>query len=62
MVAPFKFHWLPLALLEVKVTEPPVQKVVGPPAEMVGVAGTGFTVTVVTTEVAEQPLLVKVTV
>ncbi len=30
-----------------RTTEPPVQKVVGPPADTVGVAGIGFTVTVV---------------
>jgi len=37
---------LPLALLEVSVTLPPLQNVVGPPALIVGVAGVGFTVTV----------------
>ena len=40
--------------LPVKVTLPPVQKVVAPPAEIVGVAGVGLTVTVVAVEVAEQ--------
>jgi len=38
---------LPLGADEVKVTEPPLQKVVGPPGVIVGVAGGGFTVTLV---------------
>jgi hypothetical protein len=42
-------HVFPVALDEVKVTLPPAQNVVGPLAEMVGVAGAGFTVTVVDT-------------
>lgn len=46
---------LPLAEEEVKVTEPPAQKVVGPPAVIVGVAGFAFTVTTVAADVAEQP-------
>lgn len=37
----------PVALDEVKVTLPPVQNVVGPLAEIVGVLGNGFTVIVV---------------
>jgi hypothetical protein len=54
---------LPEALLLVRVTEPPEQKVVGPEAEMVGVAGTAFTVTVTGAEGAEvQPEMVCVTV
>jgi hypothetical protein len=44
-----------VALLEVNVTLPPAQKVVGPPAVAVGVLGNGFTVTTVGAEVAEQP-------
>jgi hypothetical protein len=36
--------------LEVKVTLPPAQKVVGPPAVIVGVAGKAFTVTTVAAE------------
>ena len=48
---------------EVKVTLPPSQKVVDPPAVMVGVAGNGVTVTVVPAEVAEvQPPVVTATV
>ena len=46
----------PLALLEVKVTEPPAQKVVGPPGVIVGVGKDEFTVTTVGKEVREvQP-------
>lgn len=37
---------LPVALDEVNVTLPPVQNVVGPLAETVGVLGKGFTVIV----------------
>ena len=54
VVAPVD-HVLPVAEEEVKVTEPPEQNVVGPPADMVGVAGFEFTVTTVVVEVAEQP-------
>lgn len=55
-------HTLPVAMVEVKTTLPPWQKVVGPPAEMVG-AGLGLTVTVVVGDVAEQLFpLVTVTV
>jgi len=44
---PSRNHWLPLALLDVSVTLPPVQNVVGPSGVMVGVAGVGLTVTLV---------------
>lgn len=44
----------PVAAEDVRVTEPPAQKVVGPPAVIVGVAGIGFTVTVVAADVDEQ--------
>ena len=37
------------------VTEPPAQKVVGPPAVITGVAGFGFTTTLVEVLVALQP-------
>jgi hypothetical protein len=40
----------PAALDEVNVTEPPEQKVVGPPALIVGVVGTGLTITTVGVE------------
>jgi hypothetical protein len=40
----------------VSVTLPPAQKVVGPPAVIVGVAGLALTVTVVAALVALQPL------
>ncbi|MNY29222.1 hypothetical protein D3C86_1632530 [compost metagenome] len=57
------YHWLPVAELEVKVTEPPAQKVVGAaPALTVGVGGNGFTVTVKAVEaVLGQPVVVLVT-
>jgi len=45
----------PVADDEVNVTEPPVQNVVGPPATMIGTPGEGFTVTVVTEDVATHP-------
>jgi hypothetical protein len=44
----------PVALEEVKTTEPPAQNVVEPPAVMVGVAGKGLTVTTVAVELALQ--------
>jgi hypothetical protein len=60
---PLRYHWLPVALLEVSVTLPPAQKVVGPPALIVGVGGIGLTVTVVIAEEALlQPLVVTMTV
>ena len=52
-----------MALLEVSVTLPPAQNVVGPPGVMVGVAGIGLTVTVVAADGAlGQPLAVTTTV
>ena len=63
MGLPFRYHWLPVPLLDVSRTLPPVQNVVGPPGVMVGVAGIGLTVTVVAAEAAlVQPLAVTVTV
>ena len=44
---------LPEAAEEVSITDPGVQNVVGPPAVIVGVAGTGFTVTVVPADAAD---------
>jgi hypothetical protein len=62
VVAPVD-HTLPVADEEVKTTLPPAQKVNGPPAVIVGVAGSGFTVTVVPADVAEvQPAVVTATV
>lgn len=53
----------PVAEEDVKVTEPPAQKVVGPPAVIIGVEGFEFTVTKVAADVAEHPApLVTVTV
>ena len=58
VVAPFDQRF-PVADDEVKVTLPPWQKIVAPDAEIVGVAGTAFTVTVVAADGAEEhaPLL-----
>ena len=60
-VAPFD-QVLPVALDDVKVTDPPEQKVVAPPAEMVGVVGAAFTVTAIGLDVAEQVPLETLTV
>jgi hypothetical protein len=46
VVAPFD-HKYDVPADEVKVTEPPAQKVIGPPALMVGCEGSAFTVTAV---------------
>ena len=55
-------HRLSIAEDEVKITESPAQKVVGPPAEIVGVAGVGFTVTVSLIEFPEeQPFVITST-
>ena len=54
VVWPPGLHTLPVALEEVKTTLPPVQNVVGPPAEMVGVAGMALIVML-------TPLLLPVT-
>jgi hypothetical protein len=51
VVAPVD-HKYEAPALEVNVTLPPVQKVVGPPAVIVGVAGTALTVTIVAVEAA----------
>ncbi len=54
---------LPVADEEVSTTLPPAQNVNGPPAEIVGVAGNGFTVTTVPADAADvQPPEVLVTV
>ena len=55
MVAPV-LHTLPDAALLVKVTLPPVQKVVAPDALIIGVAGVVFTVTTVPVLVPVHPL------
>ncbi len=46
---------MPVALLEVSVTLPPVQKVVGPPGVIVGVAGRGLMVTFVDADLWQPP-------
>ena len=52
-----------MAADEVRTTEPPAQNVVGPPGVIVGVAGIGFTVTIVAADAAEgQPFSVTITV
>ena len=62
VVAPVD-HTFPLAEDEVNTTDPPAQNVVEPPALMVGVAGIGFTVTVVPADVPDvQPAVVTATV
>ena len=65
MVAPLiktlsLYHWFPDDADEVRTTLPPEQKVVGVVVETVGVAGNGFTVTVVPADAAleQVPLLV----
>ncbi len=53
----------PVAELDVRVTDPPVQNVVAEPALIVGLAGIAFTVTTSASEVADvQPLVVTATV
>jgi hypothetical protein len=60
---PFRYHWFPLALLEVNVTLPPWKNVVGPLGVIVGVGGVGFTVTTVAAEAALlQPPFVTIVV
>ena len=60
---PLRYHWLPVALDDVSVTLPPVQNVVALPGVIVGVAGVGFTVTVVAADAAlAQPDVVTTTV
>jgi len=59
---PFRYHWFPLALLEVSVTLPPWQNVVDPFGVIVGVGGSGFTVTTVAAEgeLLQPPLVTMV--
>jgi len=47
-------HVFPVALDEVNVTDPPEQKVAEPMTVIVGVVGTGFTITAVDVEVELQ--------
>lgn len=63
VVAPPGDQRLPLEALEVSVTLPPTQKVVGPLGVITGPAGAGVTVTTTGAEAAEtQPEAVSVTV
>jgi hypothetical protein len=52
---------LPFVAEEVRITESPLQKVVFPPAEIVGVAGFAFTVTMVADELSEEHPLAEAT-
>ena len=54
MVAPV-LQVFPVAALEVKVTLPPEQNVVGPLVDIVGVEGAGLTVTTVAADVPVHP-------
>ena len=60
VVAPFD-QVFPVALDDVKTTEPPEQNVVDPPAEIVGAVGTGLTVTLSGLDVVEQDPLEALT-
>jgi hypothetical protein len=51
---------LPVAADDVRITLPPAQNVVGPPALIVGCGGKGLTVTVVDVEGAEAQLFTVV--
>ena len=61
MALPLRYHWLPVAPLEVSSTLPPAQKVVGPPALIAGVDGVASTTTLVVAAAEVQPLTVMVT-
>ena len=54
-------HKLSVAEEDVNTTEPPEQKVVGPPAVIVGTVGSGLTVMPIGEELAEQKPLFTVT-
>jgi hypothetical protein len=57
------YHWLPDDALDVRITLPPEQKVVGLAGEIVGWAGIAFTVTTTGVDAAEEhPLTVETTV
>jgi len=53
LLAPFD-HKLPVEAEDVSTTLPPAQKVVGPPAVIVGAAGAGVTETVTAVELGEE--------
>ena len=52
---PFLYHWLPIAELLCRITDPPEQIVVGPVALMVGTEGTANTFITITDDCV-QPL------
>jgi hypothetical protein len=56
------YQVFPVADEEVRVTEPPAQKVVGPLVVIVGTGGSGFTVTVVAADIDEHGPFETVTV
>lgn len=60
VVAPFD-HTLPELADDVNVIDPPIQNVVDPLVEIVGVGDMAFTTTAVFDETAEQPTLPTVT-
>ena len=63
IATPSLYHWLPVLDDELNTTLPPVQKLVAVAAVIVGVAGVGFTVTVVAALGAlGQPVVVTITV
>ena len=63
MATPSLYHWLPPAADDVSITLPPSQKVVALPADIVGLAGTRLTVTVVAADAGEEhPFAITTTV
>ena len=63
MATPPLYHWLPPAADDVSVTLPPSQKVIALPADIVGLAGIGLTVTVIAAVAGdEHPFVVTTTV
>ena len=56
------YHWFPVADDEVSSTDPPAQKVVGPPGVIVAVDGIAFTVTTVADDGSDGQLLVVTTI
>ena len=57
IATPLKYHWFPEVAEEMSVTLDPSQIVVELFAEIIGVAGVGFTVTLITPELALHPEL-----
>lgn len=57
IIPPSLYHWFPVAWEEVRTTEPPEQRVVDPPAVMVGAAGPAVTETTNELELLEHQSL-----